>query len=731
MMMHSPMSTRSFPVRAVVLLVLAASPLAAQQRDSTIRDSVRADSARRLAPVVVSGTRLTSSADERTPVQVDVLQPSSIPPEPAGAAAALARLPGVNVTNDQGTRVQPTIDVRGFELSPVVGVPQGVSVFLDGVRINEPDAQELNFDLIPMDAVARAELVRGPSAIFGKNTLAGALNLFTARGTDAPRLDAELGSGAYGYRAARVLASGMRDGIDGLLMVKGTTEDGYQVQSGATTRQIFANVGRKRDSSDVVLSVLYAHDDVSEAGSLPESWLAVARRANYTVGDYFRPDLLQVATRAQHSLGGAELRGNVYARRNAMQQYNVNVVDVNNRAFVTNRSLGGTAELDVPAHLAGAPLAVTLGAEYARTLVKYRLFDETNAAAPELPAGCDTTTALCEDARVNGDDGAVYAQARWDASERLSLLLSGRGDLVRVPFRDLREPSNDGTSSYWRLSPKVGATYAFSDALRGYVSVGSGFRAPAALELACASPVAPCPLPFSLGADPTLAPVVGWNYETGLDWEPWSGAALELSAFRMDVRDEIVFVTSRAAAGYFQNIGRTRRDGLETSAHVDLPVRMRLSASWALLDATYRSDALLASALDSNAVHPGDRLALSPRQRATASLDQTLLLGGTVIQGAFSVRAVSSQYLRGDEANRSPPLPGYAVADLHLAVEREHFSLAAEVGNIFDRRYLVYGVYGDNPKGPYGGPAPASPAVERFVTPAYPRSLTVTLTLRR
>lgn len=736
-MMHSVIEKRRLSLRAGILLVLAAplmaAPLVAQQRDSTARDSVRADSVRRLAAVVVSGTRLTSAADERTPVQVDQLRPGSIPPEPAGAAAALARLPGVSLTNDQGTRVQPTLDIRGFELSPVVGVPQGVSVFLDGVRINEPDAQELNFDLVPMDAVERAELVRGPSAIYGKNTLAGALNLFTARGAEVPRFDAALESGAYGYRAARVLASGMRAGIDGLLMVKGTTEDGYQVQSGATTRQLFANVGRRRDASDVALSVLYAHDDVSEAGSLPESWLAVARRANYTVGDYFRPDLLQLTVRGQRALGrrGAEVRGNVYARRNAMEQYNVNVSDVNNRAFITNGSLGGTAELSVPAELAGAPLALTLGAEYARTLVKYRLFDQTNAAAPALPAGCDTVTALCEDARVNGEDGALYAQGRWDATERLSLLLSGRGDYVRVPFRDLREPANDGTSSYWRVSPKLGATWAFGEALRGYVSIGSGFRAPAALELACASPAAPCPLPFSLGADPPLAPVVGWNYETGFDWEPWAGTTVELSAFRMDVRNEIVFVTSRAAAGYFQNIARTRRDGLETSAHVSLPGRLRLSASYAYLDATYRSDALLASALDSNAVHPGDRLALSPRHRATASVEQTVLLGGSILQVALSVRAVSSQFLRGDEANRSAPLPGYAVADLHVAIEREHFSLGADVGNIFDRRYVVYGVYGDNPKGPYGGPAPANPSVERFVTPAYPRALTVTLTLHR
>jgi outer membrane receptor protein involved in Fe transport len=683
--------------------------------------------------VVVSGTRLTSAADERTPVQVDVIDARATPSEPAMAAAALARLPGVSVSNDQGTRVQPTLDVRGFSLSPVVGVPQGVSVFLDGVRINEPDAQELNFDLIPMDVVEHAELVRGPTALFGKNTLAGALNLFTRRGSATPEIEGSVETGSLGYRAAHVVASGERGGLDGLLLVKGSSEEGYQVRSGAATRQIFATVGRKRESTDVAASVLYAHDRVSEAGSLPESWLPVARRANYTPGDFFLPDLVQVTLRGVHHVGGAgaELRGNVFGRRNAIEQYNVNVVDANNRAFVTNRSFGTTAELELPVRLSTRPLGLTLGGEYAGNDVTYRLFEEPNAAAPVLPAGCDPATRLCEDARVNGNDAALYAQGLLQVTERVSVLASGRGDYVRVPFRDLRAPGNSGTNTFWRFSPKVGVTYTPSEAFRGYLSIGSGFRAPAALELACASPTAPCPLPFSLGADPVLNPVVAWNYEAGMDWEPWSWAALDLVGFRMDVHDEIAFVTSRAAAGYFQNIARTRRDGIEGSITVHLPRNLRAFGSYTLLDATYRSRAALASALEGNSVGPGDRFPLSPKHRLTARLEASRLVGGIVLQGTLSMRAVSTQYVRGDEANRTVPLPGYAIADLRLVLEHPRVSVSTYVGNLFNRQYAVYGVYGENPKGAYGGPPPAVPGVERFLTPGYPRAVTVGLTIRR
>ncbi|HEY9479751.1 MAG TPA: TonB-dependent receptor plug domain-containing protein, partial [Gemmatimonadaceae bacterium] len=201
----------------------------AQQRDTVITETTRADTARvdttgvdtgtvqRLAPTVVTGTRL-SAVDERTPVQVDEIPIDMAPPGPTSAAEAIARLPGVSIFDDQGTRAQPTLEIRGSRLSPVVGVSQGVSVFLDGVRINEPDAQELNFDLIPMDAVSKAELVRGPGTLYGKNSLAGALVLTTRRGSFTPELSADVEAGAFGYRGARVSAGGVLDDVDGFFM---------------------------------------------------------------------------------------------------------------------------------------------------------------------------------------------------------------------------------------------------------------------------------------------------------------------------------------------------------------------------------------------------------------------------------------------------------------------------------------------------------------------------------
>jgi outer membrane receptor protein involved in Fe transport len=723
---------------AALLLLPVGAPLAAQERPSAARpDSLHADSARaqRLQRVVVSGARLAPATDPRLPVRHEPVDLTAVPHGSAGAAELLQRLPGVSVSNDQGSRDQPTLELRGFSLSPVVGVAQGVSVFLDGVRVNEPDAQEVNFDLLPMEAVESAELVRGPSALFGKNTLGGSINLRTMRGGDVPRVAAGVDAGSFGERDLHLAAGGLWRGLDGFVSLQGATDAGYQTQSGGTTRRLFATVGRRGGDDDVAVSLLVARNRIYEAGSLPESWLAVARRANYTGGDVFRPALFQLAVRAVHALGDARLRATAFVRHDAIEQLNANASGPDTRAFVDNGSLGATAELSLPAHLFGRPLDVTFGAEVARTPVHYRVFAEPNAYAAGPPAGCDAVSpgaALCEDAHADGDDAGLFAQVILHAARQVSVLLSARGDYARIPFRDQRDSANDGTSTFVRLSPKLGITVAPLAALRLYASVGSAFRAPAPLELACASADASCPLPFSLGADPPLRPVVAWSSEIGGEWTSPAGSTAALSLFDTEVRDDIVFVSAGRAAGYFQNVPRTRRRGVELSFSALLPGQpVRLFGSYTLLDATYRSEIALASALDGNVAAPGARFALSPRHRVTLGLDVAHGIGGMELGGTLAMRAVSSAFMRGDEGNRAAPLAGYVVSDLRLRARRNRVEVTAAAANLFDRRYAVYGVYAENSRGPYGGPPPDVPAVERFYTPAYPRTITLGMSVER
>src|SRR5207249_150075 len=99
-------------------------------------------------------------------------------------------------------------------ISPVTGLPPGLSVFLDGVRLNEPTVEEVNFDLIPLEDVERVDVVRGPSVLFGRNTLGGAINLVTRRGQEVREIVPEVAAGSFGRRDYRLRLGGSARPLD-------------------------------------------------------------------------------------------------------------------------------------------------------------------------------------------------------------------------------------------------------------------------------------------------------------------------------------------------------------------------------------------------------------------------------------------------------------------------------------------------------------------------------------
>jgi len=148
-----------------------------------------------------------------------------------------------------------------------------VSVFLDGVRVNEPTAEEINFDLLPTEDVERIEVVPGPSVLFGRNTLAGALILVTRRGKE-------------GLAGSRTLRRGApASGSPGPALGGAGPIDFYAVRSpdsggwleGSIAREALeglrqARLPAGRDRPDALLSVREQPD--FQAGPLPASELA-------------------------------------------------------------------------------------------------------------------------------------------------------------------------------------------------------------------------------------------------------------------------------------------------------------------------------------------------------------------------------------------------------------------------------------------------------------------------
>jgi len=109
-------------------------------------------------PAALPRSWVPNSVDVVPGVEIGTTQPTELP-------ELLRRLPGVTLQDEQGSPRQPDLTLRGFTVSPITGVPQGISVFLDGVRLNEPTVEEVNFDLIPLGDIDRVEVIRGASVL--------------------------------------------------------------------------------------------------------------------------------------------------------------------------------------------------------------------------------------------------------------------------------------------------------------------------------------------------------------------------------------------------------------------------------------------------------------------------------------------------------------------------------------------------------------------------------------
>ena len=110
------------------------------------------------------------------------------------------RLNGVHINEVQGNPLQADINYRGYTASPLLGTPQGLSIYMDGVRLNQPFGDVVNWDLIPRIAIAEATLMPGSNPLFGLNTLGGALSLQTKDGRSRPGATLQLSGGSWGRK---------------------------------------------------------------------------------------------------------------------------------------------------------------------------------------------------------------------------------------------------------------------------------------------------------------------------------------------------------------------------------------------------------------------------------------------------------------------------------------------------------------------------------------------------
>jgi iron complex outermembrane receptor protein len=736
----------------------------------------------------IPGTRIDI---DKIPGNVQVLSAADLTRE--GSASLInalnSNLSSININDDADDPFQPDILYRGFEASPVLGTPQGLAVYQNGVRINEAFGDTVNWDLFPDIAINQVELVSS-SPLYGLNALGGAISVTMKNGFTYQGADVELSGGSYGNRAVTA-QYGVNSGALGFYIAGRALDwDAWRQFSNDSLRNLYAVFSAHTDTGTLDLSFTRADNRMNGQGPAPVQELAVNRSLVFTGPQTNINDLDFVTLNGTLKVtDGWSLQSVLYYRDYAQTVSNGNttnylsctntpgilcqpdgVTPLMNSAgqLLPDISDGGTKYIGendyelIHAWGRGATLQATdtdailghdnqftVGAaiDYASTsfftgtqiglisptllVLPSNLFVDAPENSYGAIANGDATPVSVDS--INKNLG-MYLTDTFNVTPDLAVTASGRYNIAHIDLVDQLGANLTGNNRFVHFNPAIGATYKVLPAMTLYGGISENTRTPTASEIECSNPYAPCLLPTNLASDPpTLHQVISHTSELGLRGKIPQPAGAEvswnLSVFRTLLHDDIYGIATSVSQGFFQNIGDTRRQGVEAGIGYRSE-SWSAYANYSFVQATFRSPLTVPSPANpyQNAaadiqVETGDHLPGIPDHRLKLGVDYRILRAWTV---GTDVVFVSSFYYVGDESNQLAPIPGFTTVNLHTKYNPvPHLQVYASIHNLFNRKYATWGILGDPtgigaPGVPVNGVTNGPGVDNRFLSPAAP-----------
>ncbi len=638
------------------------------------------------------------------------------------------RLESVNVNDVQNNPYQPDITYRGFTASPILGTPIGLSVFQDGVRVNEVFGDTVNWDLIPQIAIANMDVIPGSNPIFGLNTLGGALSVRTKSGFSHPGFNAQAYGGAYGRQAYQAEVGGSDGNFDWYFAGNIFDDSGWRPYSPTNVNQAFGKVGWEDGRTDIDLSFTFADNNMQGVGPTPQAMLQQNYAAIYTAPDITQNTLYFGTLKGSHRItDDLQLTANVYDRNISSITINSNTnqgcvtwvsgiqcLDANSNSLTpgsfantysrtngTGINLQLTSNYKIDSH--ENQLVVGGGYNYGYTKFSVRSQDAVFTPSQYEIATDPLTTSV----QIIGQNrySNVFATDTFSVFDWLHANAALNWVQAQVQTTDQLGTALNGKDVYARANPSAGFTFNPLDALSldtpikeltTYFNYNEGFRAPTAVELSCANPAAPCSLPNGFVSDPPLQAVVSHTFEVGARGKFSEALKWNFALYQTRNTNDILFLNSPGSIinGFFQNVGATQRRGVEFGLSGVVLNTLNWYLSYGFVDATYQTTAVLSNALGSETVTPGDRIPSIPKSTVKFGAEYEIFhdwfFGG-------DLQYVSSQYARGDDQNIYPQIPGYTVVNLNTRyIVTKNVELFAMGRNIFDQHYNSFGQLGQN-----------------------------------
>ncbi|MGH7048082.1 MAG: TonB-dependent receptor [Stellaceae bacterium] len=732
---------------------------------------------------VIGATPLLGSGVDRSkvPAETHVLTQQDITLDGnADALRAMNQLvPGVTLDSVSGNPFQPTLFYHGFQASPLQGTEQGLAVYVNGARFNDPFGDTVNWDLIPDLAIDRMNVV-GSNPVFGLNALGGAISVQMKNGFTYHGTEIDLSGGSFGKYQGEMQYGVQSGDVAAYAAANGLQENGWRQTQSSQLRNFYGDLGWQGNRGEVHVNVTTAVDRLNQPGTSPIQQLFAAPDAVFTAPNLVTNQYAQVNLTGSYNISdNTSLQGNAYYDYLLQKIYNGDVSDFSpcDDGSGLLCEAPGLPAIDrngnpIPAFLGDGPYSDldqqstnTNGYGAAVQIINHRaLFGRPNqliagvsfdggqtlfGASTQIGGLAVATSEFAGPGiTVEQPDGSIgsvragisnayygaFFTDTYDITPTLFANVAGRFNFAQINLSDQLGTSLTGDHSFDRFNPSGGLTWKVLPDLALYASYAEANRAPTPLELTCSSAASPCSLANFLVADPDLKQVVSHTIEAGVraTAHPMDGSTLSstVALYRTSLSDDIVFLSSPIQGrAFFGNVGSTLRQGFD----LDLRFTKGPLLAWigySYIDAVFQNGFTESSENNPGAdaagniqIEPGDHLPGIPTNLLKLGVNYHVTPVWTV--GGSGIYA-SGQFLFGDEANLTPQTPGYFALDLHTSYQvTKNFQLFAQIENAFNETYYTFGTFSPTASVPT---AQAPGATEpRSLSPGAPIGVTVGL----
>jgi iron complex outermembrane recepter protein len=751
--------------------VIATTPVAPPARRAPARPSSRAVA----APAAPAPVSAEATVAKPVPGAVD---PDKIPSnvQTAGASdfsytvtpdllqSMVRALPGVSLSSQTGNEFQLDFNYRGFVASPVIGTPQGLAVYQNGVRINEVFGDIVNWDFIPQNAINQLTLVPS-NPVYGLNATGGALAFQMKNGYTYHGVEGEVSGGSYGRAVASVQAGGEVGNLSGYFTADAINDAGWRQDTPSSLRRVFVDLGARGDQTEFHLSFTGANNNFSANPATPVQMLAQDWTSTYTLPQTTQNQLAFLTASATWRPSDTwTYQAIAYFRNYRQAHVDGNPTDAQNsgcpdptvlcfpnldgtvsnltttrgqtvpatgplgtsflgeidRTWTTTNSFGGSVQASSAEKVFGHESNFTIGLSVDRGLVQFAETSELGTLnANQFPFVQGTGLFINQ---PSGDVAPVgleahtlytglYVTDTLDLTPRLSVTAGARYNFAQINLID--ELGNDSglnsNNNYTHFNPMIGTTYKLTPNLTLYGDFAVANRAPTPLELACADPVRPCLIDNALVGDPPLQQVVTQTFEGGLRGHFEIAKGLlnwSVGGFHALNTNDILPVSSPLIGHqFFQNAGSTLRQGIEANLTYKQD-RWNIYANYTYVDATFQNALTVQSPFNPFADANGN-IFVVPGDHVPGIPNFRFKLGSEHritdpwLFGA-DLNIIGSQWLIGDQSNQNPKLPAYWVVNLHSSYKlTENIEVFGLVRNLFNKHYAVAGTFFETDSYPY------------------------------